>query len=404
MVDMRPCPKCGSPNSAQKRVCFNCRAELMPAANASTAPVRAASAGRIISPIERAKSVPRQQPLVRIDLRMQYYRQLYTQLHAGIPPAKALDFIVGNVAPSLRKVVSDLATQTSHGGMLSAAMERHPQVFPEWEVAAVHAGEVSGNLAEAVEDVVETLEVEWQFRTRMKSRTLHMRIVFNFGIVVALMVLASHRIVEAKETNGFEALSHFFAGVMIGILISIVTLQVLKMGWIWMTRDRRWAPFTLNVMRRTPLLGPIVTGMLRHRFTRVLATLWRAGVPPLQAIETAVCATDDPLLYARMEPQLQAYAAGGTLGEVLAATCYFTPDVAFLIRTGEESGEVPYLLRTLAGTMRDELDGRIKTAPLITTLGLLAVISPLVGWLYIHTWQWFYHMVIDGTWNAMMGK
>jgi len=281
-------------------------------------------------------------------------------------------------------------------------MERHPDTFPEWEVETVHAGEINGKLPEAAGDIAETLEAEWNVRLQVRARTWYLRATANFGLFVLLLVIACHRFADinvahygrpipADVAQGFRS---FVFWLVAAAFLALIINRVLKLIWWRMTQSRRWAPVTQAIICRLPLLGPIVSNLLRLRFLRVLSSLWDAGVQPIQAIEIAARAGDDPKLRERIDEELMQFTEGGSLVGVMTATGYFSQDMLQMVRTGEQSGSVPTMLGHIVRYLHEELDARLRSAPMISELILFCVVAPLVCYLYAHTMRWYFQMVL----------
>lgn len=424
MVSMRPCPHCGTPNSAKKRICYQCQQEMQPAETPvpaavsppakveapPTTPVEAPQP----APVEAALAAPPRlartfkqsgprQPHAKLGERAQFYRQLQAMLAAGLTPSLALDSLAKrDSAASLRLIARDLSTRTEHGRLLSVAMEQHPATFPEWEVETVHAGEINGKLPEAAGDIAETLEAEWNVRLQVRARTWYLRATANFGLFVLLLVIAAHRLADINVAHfgrpippdisqGFRT---FVFLLIAAAFLTLIINRLLRIVWWRMTQSRRWAPVTQNIICRLPLLGAIVSNLLRLRFLRVLSSLWEAGVQPIQAIEIAARAGDDPKLQERIDEELMQFTEGGSLVGVMTATGYFSQEMLQMVRTGEQSGSVPTMLQHIVRYLHDDLDARLRSAPVITELILFCVVAPLVCYLYAHTMQWYFQMVL----------
>jgi len=402
MVTMRSCPHCGTPNSEKKRLCYHCRRELQLLEPLPPAKAKGARPAPLPRPIQ-AFTQPRQRERhAALGQRAQFYRQLQALLHAGLTPSLSLDSLARNTAAPLRHIVRDLSSSTERGGLLSVAMEHHSDAFPEWEVETVHAGEVSGALPEALGDIAEILEAEWDLRLQTRARTWYLRATANIGIFVTLLVITMHRLAEVNirlygrdiEPDSYKSLYTFLIWMGIGVVLALIVNRLLRLTWWRMTRSRWWAPLTQAIIRRLPLLGSIVVNLLRLRFLRVLATLWNAGVPPLEAIQVAARATDDPLLRERIDGQLGDFAQGGPLAGVMAATGYFTDETLQMIQSGEQSGSVSAMLQTVARYIHSELDARLRSAPMIAELILFAIVAPLVCYLYAYTMRWYFEMLL----------
>jgi len=410
MLTMRLCPHCGTPVSEKKHICHHCQREIQPPAPNRPTPVEAPYCVPVgIAPAEPpsrviqaiTQPIPRQRHAT-LDQRASFYRQLQALLHAGLTPALGLDSIARNTAAPLHVISRDLSAKTQRGSLLSIAMQHHSEAFPEWEVETVHAGEVSGALPEALGDIAEILEAEWELRLQTRARTWYLRVTVNVGLFVLLLVIAVHRLAAINiahygqpiPPDVLQSLRTFLFWMIASAFLALIVNRLLKLTWWRMTLSRRWAPLTQTIIRRLPLLGPIVVSLLRLRFLRVLATLWDAGVPPLEAIKVAARATDDPLLRERIDEQLDNFAQGGPLAGVMAASGYFADGTLHMIQSGEQSGSVPAMLQTVARYIRSELDARLRSAPMIAELILFVIVAPLVCYLYAHTMRWYFQMLL----------
>ncbi|MHB9109208.1 MAG: type II secretion system F family protein [Armatimonadota bacterium] len=418
MVSMRPCPHCGTSNSAKKRICYQCQQEMQ-TPETPPAPVEAQPPAKVEAPqslpVEAPPAAPSRlarpftqpnprQRHARLDERAQFYRQLQAMLMAGLTPSLALDSLAQrDNAASLRLIARDLSARTEHGRLLSVAMEQHPETFPEWEVETMHAGEINGKLPEAAGDIAETLEAEWNVRLQVRARTWYLRATANFGLFVLLLVIACHRLADINVAHygrpvppdvsaGFRT---FVFLLLAAAFVALIINRLLRIIWWRMTVSRRWAPTTQAIIRRLPLLGPIMTNLLRLRFLRVLGSLWDAGVQPIESIEIAARASDDPKLRERIDEELMQFTEGGSLVGVMTATGYFDESMLQMVRTGEQSGSVPTMLGHIVRYLHEDLDARLRSAPMITEMLLFCIVAPLVCYLYAHTMRWYFQMVLS---------
>jgi type II secretory pathway component PulF len=217
---------------------------------------------------------------------------MHAQLHAGIPPGQCLVLIENTSMASWRPMLREMAHETQGGGMLSNAMARYPLIFPEWEISVVRAGEIGGTLPEAMADIAESLETEVELRLQVHARTFHLRItafvlalvaciVFRARDVLPVLLRTGQTISSAKDFfHYFYPAFQTFAFIVLGYLLLLIL-------WRLVSRTRNGRSITQAIVRRTPLIGPIMAGILRLRFISVLGTLWHAGVAPIEAIQTA---------------------------------------------------------------------------------------------------------------------
>ncbi|MHB0938011.1 MAG: type II secretion system F family protein [Armatimonadota bacterium] len=392
------CPHCGTPNSERKRICHHCQQEMhMPALvhRAAVPQIRRVAA----APAPAARPTPRA-PRFNMRYRAQFYRQLQAQLNAGIPTSICLINIKEGIAPVLRRMTQNLAEATNQGVMLSAAMARYPQVFTDWEISLVHAGEVAGTLPGAMGDIAEMLEAELNLRMMTGAKTLGLKFTaFVLALVICIVVRAKQVLPmlmqSEQQYSAAEVLAKYFLPPLNVFGLIVFGFLVLYLCWRVLSSMPPVARFLRPIMYKMPLIGPVMAGAVRFRFLSVLGTLWNAGVAPMEALETAARVSDDPRLMARVAGQLEPLSKGMPLGAVLAATRYFPQDVMYMVTTGESSGSVPEMLRHVSGYLRQDLEDKLKKLPLRAQLLMYAVVVPIVAYFVITTWKWVYEKMFE---------
>jgi len=395
------CPHCGTPVSEKKHICHHCQREIQPPAP----PKRQVQRITPISAAPRDREAPTvRAPRPKLQQRAQFYRQMQAQLYAGIPPGICLNNIQQGIAPSLRAMVRDLAQATQEGTALSAAMARYPHVFHDWELSLVHAGEIAGTLPESMAGIAEMLEAEIELRLQTNAKTWHLRATaFIMALVICIVVRAKQvlpMLMESTETYTVaEVLRMFIPALYIFLIVTLayfVLVNILRL----VANTPLGARLLRPIIYRLPLIGPILAGALRLRFLRVLGSLWAAGVAPREALETAARASDDPGLMYRVAAQFEGLGQGMSLSAVLAATRYFPREVMYLVNTGEASGSIPEMLRTVTVYLKGDLDSKLKALPMRAQLILYAVMVPITGYLVISTWKWIYEKMFDAAFGG----
>lgn len=355
----RACPHCGSENVAGRRICYHCRQPLV----------------AVREPAQPA-SLPWTLPLMGFTLgkRLNWYHQLYRQLHSGIPLAETLDFLERNTFPFLRPVAHELSDHVHHGGMLSEAMERYPHLFPAWECGVVRAGEESGDLPEAIANIADSLEVEARLRAKINADTMMLKCVAVFLVFVAV-ALNNFRggntssVVRAFLILGSSALT---AGLILGVLFLI------WLAFRLIARTRPGAEFFDGLLAHLPFVGPLQHAMCRQRFIRALQSLWQAGVSPMRMLEYAAGASGSPLIIHRATEQLPRLKQGDMLSEVIGDMRVLPEETIHMLRTGETAGRVAESLATVADHLRIDLDQKAFAFPQKVLMLFYAIVTVMV--------------------------
>jgi type IV pilus assembly protein PilC len=144
-------------------------------------------------------------------------------------------------------------------------------------------------------------------------------------------------------------------------------------------RTRRGAALVATIVRRTPLVGPIWRDMAHIRFVRILGTLWKAGVPPMEALQVAAQTTDDYRFINQIGELQGRLSQGSQLSGIIGATNYLPDEVLYMLQTGETTGDVSQSLDTIADYYDVELQAKVKTLPTKLMLLYYAITVPIIA-------------------------
>ncbi len=409
---MLACPHCGTANSIKRANCFGCGKPLaespappeavaapLPAPQLPPAPAPApVNPPPAETPAPRRALIPSRRDswlnsmLVGATLphRAQFYRQLQSLMRSGIPVVLSLSYLQENIGGPLRTVLRAMQERTQRGEALSKCMDDYPNFFQEWEVQLIHAAETAGTLPEAAGEIANTLELELNLRRRVASGTFYIKSVCVVFVLVVLIVIGARA--GLHSMGDVLTLVTNSSAIVFGLVI-----LVLLLGYAWnvFTRTRRGAAVNYFIAVRTPIVGPLLRNAMRIRFARVLAALWRAGVSPVAALETAAKASGNPSLPHRAEDLLALLGRGSTLSEVITALNVFPSEAMYLIRTGETSGDVAEALDKVAEYLQIELDGQVATLPQKIQLAFYAIAVPAIGYFIIWFWTSYFNGIMN---------
>lgn len=401
---MITCPHCGAANSERKTECYECRKALRTPGEAAA--LRKAEAPktpqRALLPDEqlaaRAPANPaaerktyRAPGIIGVTLRqrVQIYRQLHSLLKAGIPIGLAFNYLEANVAKYLRPMVHDIGECAQQGIPVSTSMARYHSVFPEWEVNLVRAAEKAGTLPDAMLNISERLEAEMELRYQLRSKLLPLQGTALMFILTILIVMSASQI-AGQISNVVPVLTNVgfrFLGIVTAIILFIN-------AWRFWVRSPRGARVSQAIVSRLFLIGPIIQNQMRYRFVQVLGAMWKAGVSPLESLECAARASNNPYLIHRIAEQMNRFGEGATLSEILAATKAFPDEILYMVRSGEESGQVAESLERVSEYIRIELEAQVKTLPARVQFVMYLVIGIAVGWLVISFWTHYFNNLL----------
>ena len=392
-VEMKPCPQCGTMNSIKKASCYHCRADL-PRENATKQrksrqlPQKEKLDGRNRPTLPR-NARPTAMQGATLRQRAQFYRQMYSLLHSGVGLGLALKYARDNSPRRLQAIINRMSEHVEKGGRFSEVMSDYYNIFPGWEVSIIQAAEKSGGLPEAMVSIAETIETEWDLRTRTFAATLHLQATVVVFIIVLLIVF------NVQGANGLGEVITRITRAFYQFMAVVVAFLAAVLAWRYFTRSQVGGIILAQLVPRIPLIGPIIKVMAQMRFVMVLGALWQAGVSPMEALESAAAATGNAQLKRRVAENLQRLGQGELLSSIIGPTGYLPPEAMHLLFTGEQSGTISESLRQVADYLQVDLRGRVATMPSRLQLLMYAIIVPLVFFFLLSFYSGYFSQYKD---------
>lgn len=326
-----------------------------------------------------------------------FARQFATLTTSGMTLLRSLSILEEQTAnPRLRKAIEEVRVDVGSGAALSAALARHPKVFPSLMVSMVRAGEAGGLLDDALERIAAAFEKEAALRGKIKSALTYPVVVLLFSVVLITAVLIF--IVPIFEDMFAQLGGELPLPTQVIVTASKnvawagpLTLVVVVTAALLLRRELRRRPaLRLRFDRlklRAPVFGSLVQKMAISRFSRNLGTLLSVGVPVLQALE-AVGATTGNAVVANATKELQSAVRDGLpMSAQLSRQKVFPQMVAQMIEVGEESGQISQMLDKIADFYDREVDTAVEsltsTLEPIMVVVMGAVIGSMVICLYL---------------------
>lgn len=309
------------------------------------------------------------QQRVSLDDLILFARQMHTLTRAGVPIIRALRGLAethrsATLARVLRLLIEDLES----GRELSAAVSRHPDIFPHLFCGLVQVGENTGRLDESFQEIARYLGQEKETRERVRSALRYPAFVTG-SMVVAVIFLSLFVIPTFKRVyRGFGADLPWATRAILGVSDFAVA------WWPWLLAASVLAAFALRRGLKTerggllwdrsklrlPLAGSIVLRATMARFARSFAMSLRAGMPLIQALNLTGLGVGNRHVAGRLDRMRNSIERGETLTRSASAVGLFSPLVIQMLAVGEESGSVDEMLEEVAGFYEREVDYDLK--------------------------------------------
>src|SRR6185437_12660774 len=225
-----------------------------------------------------------------------FSRQLATMLAAGIPLVQAFEIVGnGNDKPAMQKLVLDIKADVEGGTSLHEALGKHPLYFDDLYVSLVEAGEQAGALESLLDKIATYKEKTEALKKKVKKALFYPAAVLAVAVIVTIILLIF--VIPQFEAlfKGFGADLPAFTQMVInlsrfvqakGILIAIVVGAAIWAFIYFKKRSKRMRMFLDRASLKIPIVGPILNKSAIARYARTLSTMFAAGVPLVEALES----------------------------------------------------------------------------------------------------------------------
>lgn len=338
---------------------------------------------------------------VRNKDKILFSRQLATLLNAGLPLIQSLRTVADQTASKpLKVVVNQIIADVEAGSALSAAMQKHPQVFNQLYISLISAGEASGTLDKALERLANQQEKDADLMSKVRGAMIYPLIVLAvmFGVLgfMIIKVLPQVQVIYATlpganlplVTRIMLAISRFVIHDWWLVGIIIVVLAFLGTRWARTFGGKR----VIDMLKmRMPPIGRLFMKMYMARFARTGTTLVSSGVPIIQMLEITSDAVNNTHISDSVRKAIEKVKAGKQLSDSLQGDPNFLDLVPNMIRIGEQSGSLEQMLEKTAEYYEKEVDNEVKSIStiiepvLMVILGIMAftivaaVLLPIYG-------------------------
>ena len=322
-----------------------------------------------------------------------FSRQLATMLAAGIPLVQAFEIVGnGNDKPSMQRLILDIKADVEGGTSLHEALARHPLHFDDLFVNLVEAGEQAGALETLLDKIATYKEKTEALKKKIKKALFYPAAVMVVAVVVTVILLLF--VIPQFESlfKGFGADLPAFTQFVIDmsrwlqnnwyIFFGIVAGAVYCFLY-FKKRSRAMREFLDRALLKFPIIGPILYKGAVARFARTLSTMFAAGVPLVEALESVAGACGNIVFEDAVMKMRDEVATGQRLQRAMENTGIFPNMVIQMIAVGEEAGALDTMSGKVATFYEAEVDNAVDSMSSLLEPLIMAVLGVLVGGLVI---------------------
>jgi len=320
-------------------------------------------------------------------------RQLATMLGAGLPIAQSYKAIAeGTDQPKVREIFGAVRLDVESGTALSEALQKFPRQFDALYTSLVAVGEQSGNLDDLMDKVALYMENIEEIKAKVKGAMWYPAAVLAVGFIVTVLLLVfvipqfedlfssfgaslpALTAIVIELSRNFRDLWLQIFGIIVGFII-IISMSYRRSEAMRHRVDR--------IALRLPIFGIILRKAAISRFARTLATMFGAGVPLVDGLESVAGATGNRIYSDACMSIREVVSGGQSLSSAMSQTGLFPPMVLQMTSTGEESGELENMLNKAADFYEREVREAVDNMSKLIEPIMISILGGLVGTLVV---------------------
>lgn len=318
-----------------------------------------------------------------------FTRQLATMMKAGVPLLQAFDIVArGSTNPRLTRMLNDIRSDVETGTSLSAAFRKHPMHFDALYCNLVEAGEAGGILEALLDRLAIYQEKTLELKRKIKSALMYpiAVIVVAFVVLTVIMIFVIPAFKDVFKSFGADlpaptlaviAMSEFFVKYWWAIFGFIggggyFFLQSWK-------RSEKMQKAMDRLLLRIPIFGDLIYKSVIARWTRTLSTMFAAGVPLVEALDSVGGASGNAVFVEATEQIQKDVSTGSPLTTSMQSTGVFPAMVLQMCAIGEESGALDHMLGKAAEFYEQEVDEMVKGLSSLMEPFIIVILGVLIG-------------------------
>ena len=321
-----------------------------------------------------------------------FTRRMADLADAGLPLDRVLQVVAEqSESQQLTDIAEDVLVDVRGGSSVSAALAKHPKTFPTVFTSTLQAGEQSGQFGEVAGRLADFQENEVARRSQVISALIYPAILLfvAVGVVVFILIYVIPKLSETFAAQGDNLpgstklllqMSNFLSNNWIIIVGSIVGLIVAYRLW---TATESGAYTRDGLLLRLPVAGKIVIKSTVSRFSRVLGTLVFGGVSILDAIELSGVASGNRVFKKSADQVRSDVREGKQIASAMRDAGAFPPVLTHMVAVGEETGNLPQMLKRVSDSLDFEVDNGLRRAVALVEPIIILVMGGFVAFVVI---------------------
>jgi type IV pilus assembly protein PilC len=322
-----------------------------------------------------------------------FTRQVATMLQAGVALVQSLEMIaMGTENKKMKKLILTINKKVQSGEPFSETLREHPLYFDDLYCDLVQSGEASGALDTIFGRVATYKEKAEALKSKIKK-------AMNYPVAVLSIAGIVTGILLVFVVPQFQEIFAGFGAELPAFTLFVIGLSEIMQAYWWMVlfglvaaayvfkqthrRSPKFRDEVDAVLLKIPVIGVILNKAAVARYARTLSTTFAAGVPLIEALESAAGASGNAIYRKAIMEICTEVSAGNQMNTAMKATAIFPPMVTQMVAIGEESGALDSMLDKVANIYEGEVDDAVDGLTALIEPMIMAVLGVVIGGLII---------------------
>ena len=322
-----------------------------------------------------------------------FTRQLATMLKSGVPLLQAFDIVgKGHNNPAVARMLMDIKTEVETGSSLEMAFRKYPLYFDDLFCNLIGAGEAAGILDNLLDKIATYKEKILSIKSKIKSA-----LFYPVSIIVVAFVITA--IIMIFVIPAFKDLFSSFGADLPAPTLILMGISDWFVKWWWAVfiviggglyaffyfwkRNKKMQRIMDTMMLKLPVFGELLRKATIARWTRTLSTMFAAGVPLVESLDSVAGAAGNAVYYDATKQIQREVATGNSMTSAMTNSGVFPNMVLQMVAIGEESGAIDSMLNKVADFYEAEVDDAVDALSSLMEPVIMVVLGTLIGGMVI---------------------
>ena len=333
-----------------------------------------------------------------------FFKQLSVIIKSGVPLAEGLELLSQNMTnKEFAKCILIISNKLASGDDLSTAFRIYDRIFNPITIGLIEAGEAGGILSEVLERIAALEEASAKIKSEIKSSLIYPVLIFVLAITVSLALLIfivpTFEDMFADMGATLPALTRFMLStsrfVTSSTFVVSTPLLVFTLIYLFNITYKTYSGrlFIDQLIIKIPLFGNLVLMGELASLCDTLSTLLKAGIPLVEGLEKCTNSSGNQLIKNALNKSIDVIKKGNELSYSFSLSRVIPKLIVSMIKIGEESGELVFMLNNLATFYKRELEESVNVLTKAMEPAVIFVVAGIVGTIVISLYLPMFDMI-----------